>query len=357
MPAQRDSTRPLTPRLLAPRRAACTSPSWPPTRSSSTRASCARPRRWRPTGIACASWAGRRPACPRRRSWRPACGSPAWTSTGASAAPCGRCPGARRLVSRLVGLDPEARVLPPDAPRGLDRLRHPLRRDAGDRRQRAPCRAVGGGGRGRGPGDGRLPRPVAHRAARRAQRRPAPGRSLRLRRGRLPHGGRPAGAHALAGPRGRASARARLGARRRGLPGRERPGGRPRGAPLGRAAADGPLELPAGLAPGPARSRCPPTASAPPPASSPSGPSSSTRAASPSTVASRSSSRRPPRRASWSWARPSSSWATDGWRRTSPRPWRPTPGASTCCPPSAPTTSCPGPPRPTSASWASRRAP
>ena len=36
--------------------------------------------------------------------------------------------GARRLVSRLVGLDPEARVLPADAPRGLDRLRHPLRR-------------------------------------------------------------------------------------------------------------------------------------------------------------------------------------------------------------------------------------
>ncbi|HZW02051.1 MAG TPA: glycosyltransferase family 4 protein [Candidatus Deferrimicrobium sp.] len=34
----------------------------------------------------------------------------------------------RRLASRLVGLDPEARVLPADAPRGLDRLRHPLRR-------------------------------------------------------------------------------------------------------------------------------------------------------------------------------------------------------------------------------------
>jgi glycosyltransferase involved in cell wall biosynthesis len=34
----------------------------------------------------------------------------------------------RRGLSRLVGLDPEAQVLPPDAPRGLDRLRHPLRR-------------------------------------------------------------------------------------------------------------------------------------------------------------------------------------------------------------------------------------
>jgi glycogen synthase len=34
----------------------------------------------------------------------------------------------RAAVSRLLGLDPEARVLPPDAPRGLDRLRHPLRR-------------------------------------------------------------------------------------------------------------------------------------------------------------------------------------------------------------------------------------
>lgn len=36
--------------------------------------------------------------------------------------------GVRALISRAVGLDPEARVLPPDAPRGLDRLRHPLRR-------------------------------------------------------------------------------------------------------------------------------------------------------------------------------------------------------------------------------------
>ena len=35
---------------------------------------------------------------------------------------------ARALISRLLGLDPEARVLSPDAPRGLDRLRHPLRR-------------------------------------------------------------------------------------------------------------------------------------------------------------------------------------------------------------------------------------
>ena len=35
---------------------------------------------------------------------------------------------ARRIVARLIGLDPEATVLPPDAPRGLDRLRHPLRR-------------------------------------------------------------------------------------------------------------------------------------------------------------------------------------------------------------------------------------
>jgi len=34
----------------------------------------------------------------------------------------------RVAISRLLGLDPEARVLPPDAPQGLDRLRHPLRR-------------------------------------------------------------------------------------------------------------------------------------------------------------------------------------------------------------------------------------
>jgi glycosyltransferase involved in cell wall biosynthesis len=36
--------------------------------------------------------------------------------------------GVRAALSRLVGLDPETRVLPPDPPRGLDRLRHPLRR-------------------------------------------------------------------------------------------------------------------------------------------------------------------------------------------------------------------------------------
>jgi hypothetical protein len=35
---------------------------------------------------------------------------------------------ARRLACRLMALDPEAVLLPPDAPRGLDRLRHPLRR-------------------------------------------------------------------------------------------------------------------------------------------------------------------------------------------------------------------------------------
>jgi glycosyltransferase involved in cell wall biosynthesis len=35
---------------------------------------------------------------------------------------------ARDLLTRAIGLDPEARLLPPDAPRGLDRLRHPLRR-------------------------------------------------------------------------------------------------------------------------------------------------------------------------------------------------------------------------------------
>ena len=34
----------------------------------------------------------------------------------------------RAWISRLVGLAPDAQVLPPDAPRGLDRLRHPLRR-------------------------------------------------------------------------------------------------------------------------------------------------------------------------------------------------------------------------------------
>lgn len=34
----------------------------------------------------------------------------------------------RAGLSRLIGLDPAATVLPPDRPRGLDRLRHPLRR-------------------------------------------------------------------------------------------------------------------------------------------------------------------------------------------------------------------------------------
>jgi glycosyltransferase involved in cell wall biosynthesis len=35
---------------------------------------------------------------------------------------------ARALIARAVGLHPEAAVLPPDRPRGLDRLRHPVRR-------------------------------------------------------------------------------------------------------------------------------------------------------------------------------------------------------------------------------------
>ena len=34
----------------------------------------------------------------------------------------------RRVVCRLVGLEPSATVLPPDRPTGLDRLRHPIRR-------------------------------------------------------------------------------------------------------------------------------------------------------------------------------------------------------------------------------------
>jgi glycosyltransferase involved in cell wall biosynthesis len=34
----------------------------------------------------------------------------------------------RRLVCRVLALDPEAVLLPPDAPRGIDRLRHPFRR-------------------------------------------------------------------------------------------------------------------------------------------------------------------------------------------------------------------------------------
>ena len=34
----------------------------------------------------------------------------------------------RSGISRAIGLDPSATVLPPDAPRGLDRLRHPIRR-------------------------------------------------------------------------------------------------------------------------------------------------------------------------------------------------------------------------------------
>jgi glycosyltransferase involved in cell wall biosynthesis len=35
---------------------------------------------------------------------------------------------ARHWIGRLIGLDPEAILLPPDAPAGIDRLRHPLRR-------------------------------------------------------------------------------------------------------------------------------------------------------------------------------------------------------------------------------------
>ena len=34
----------------------------------------------------------------------------------------------RRLIARAIGLDPTAEILPADSPRGLDRLRHPLRR-------------------------------------------------------------------------------------------------------------------------------------------------------------------------------------------------------------------------------------
>lgn len=34
----------------------------------------------------------------------------------------------RDLLARVIGMDPAATVLPPDAPQGLDRLRHPLRR-------------------------------------------------------------------------------------------------------------------------------------------------------------------------------------------------------------------------------------
>jgi glycosyltransferase involved in cell wall biosynthesis len=34
----------------------------------------------------------------------------------------------RGAICRVIGLDPTATVLPPDAPKGLDRLRHPLRR-------------------------------------------------------------------------------------------------------------------------------------------------------------------------------------------------------------------------------------
>jgi glycosyltransferase involved in cell wall biosynthesis len=37
-------------------------------------------------------------------------------------------PLARRAIARLIGLDPDAVLLPPDAPTGLDRLRHPIRR-------------------------------------------------------------------------------------------------------------------------------------------------------------------------------------------------------------------------------------
>jgi glycosyltransferase involved in cell wall biosynthesis len=36
--------------------------------------------------------------------------------------------GLRAIIGRVLGLDASAVVLPPDAPRGLDRLRHPLRR-------------------------------------------------------------------------------------------------------------------------------------------------------------------------------------------------------------------------------------
>jgi glycosyltransferase involved in cell wall biosynthesis len=36
--------------------------------------------------------------------------------------------GVQRAVAAVIGLDPEAMLLPPDAPRGLDRLRHPVRR-------------------------------------------------------------------------------------------------------------------------------------------------------------------------------------------------------------------------------------
>ena len=86
-------------------------------------------------------------------------------SSGA-AAPAARL---RRPMSRLIGLDPDARVLPPDAPRGLDRLRHPVRRlleVVANARRAGPWADVVRGGRA---GDRRLPRPVARGAARRAR--------------------------------------------------------------------------------------------------------------------------------------------------------------------------------------------
>ena len=75
------------------------------------------------------SWAGRQRGCPPRKSWRRESCSRDWTSTVASAAPCDRCPG--EPVPSSAGCwdwTPRRGSCRRSAPRGLDRLRHPLRR-------------------------------------------------------------------------------------------------------------------------------------------------------------------------------------------------------------------------------------
>ena len=259
----------------------------------------------------------------------------------------------RGLLSRFVGLDPEARVLPAEAPRGLDRLRHPLRRGLeviANARRAGPWADVVVA---RAPetdvfhAQSLIVLPVVRTAARRLGGRfvydVADYHTEAARLARMPWLVRE-----LVRRRERAWARdaaafltvsdpvADLLVRRWDIP---RPTVLWNCPPAWRPEEPGPIGR---------------TVSAPRPASSPSAPSSSTRVASPSTVAWRSSWRPRSRLASWSSAPPSSSWATGVWRPPSPRPWPLTRGGSTCCRRSGQTTSCPGRRAPTSASWGSR---
>ena len=282
-------------------------------------------------------------ACRSASSSRPACRSCGSTSTAASAPRCGRCrPRSAARVSRVLGLDPEATVLPPEAPTGLDRLRHPLRRlleVVANARRAGPWTdavvaeapdtdvfhaqsliclpVVRGAARRTG---GRFVYDVAdyHTEAARLARMPGFVRAIVRRRER--GWARDAAAFlAVSDPVADLVCRS-----------------------LGRAAPHRAPELPARLAPGGARARRV--------GAHPRGRRHRARPAHrplPGRLQRRprrGGARRPrrPTRASWTSTRPSCSWAMDDSRRSSGRPRPAIRAASTSCRRSRPTSSCPG---------------